>query len=105
MKNNSKKQGAPRAGSKGLDGSSVGQIRDILFGEQMVDYEARFSELEASLEKRFEELKSSLDESVAELKTLVEAEKSGINSRNVSREALADQLSAVAEAIRSSEGL
>jgi len=101
MKNNSKKQAAPRA-SKGLDGGSVGQIRDILFGEQMSDYEERFNELEASLEKRFEQLKSTLDESVSELKSLVEAKKSGINTRNVSREALADQLAAVADAIRGS---
>lgn len=87
-----------------MDGGSVGQIRDILFGEQMIDYEARFAELEAGLEKRFAELKASLDESVAELKSLVEAEKSGINTRNVSRETLADQLSAVADAIRDSKG-
>lgn len=105
MKNNSKKQGGARAGAKGLDGSSVGQIRDILFGEQMTDYEARFSELESSLERRFEALRKSLEESVSELKSLVEAEKSGINDRNISREALANQLAAVADAIRSGEGL
>ena len=104
MKSTNKKPAGSKSVGNSLDGNSVGQIRDILFGEQMSHYEARFAELEQSLEKRFGQLKGSLEESVAELKSLVESERNGVNTRNVSREMLAEQLSAIADAIRDGNG-
>lgn len=95
-----KKTNGNAAGQPG----SVGQIRDILFGQQMSDYEERFAELEKQVENRFTELQASLQESVDELKALVANEASGINERNVSRDQLADQLAAIADSIRDSKG-
>ncbi len=105
MKNTIKKKAtvARRRGAEAASvpaAGSVTQIRDILFGEQMTDYEGRFAELEANLEQKFSELKASLEASVSELRTLLDSEKQGINDRNVSREMLADQLTAIAGAIR-----
>lgn len=86
-----------------MDGSSVGKIRDIIFGEQMLQYEERFSDLESQLIDRVNQLKSQVDGSIDELKSLVEKEKAEANERNIARQQLAEMLEGMAKQIR--EGL
>ena len=93
------------SGKKSLpEGESVGKIRDILFGEQMADYEERFAALEASLRTEVAELKKGLTDemrqSVSELKALVQKEKEESNDRNVARRQLADRLQKVVDDLR-----
>ncbi len=42
------------------EGQDVNAIRDILFGQQMRDYERRFGQLEQSMAEQLEALRSSL---------------------------------------------
>ncbi|MCB1095886.1 MAG: hypothetical protein R3F19_21310 [Verrucomicrobiales bacterium] len=86
------------------EGESVSKIRDILFGEQMANYDDRFATLEAALRSEVEALKESLTTemrtSVADLKALVQKEKEESNDRNVARRQLADKLQKVVDDLR-----
>jgi Zn-dependent oligopeptidase len=50
---------APSVGNaSGPEGVSVDKIRDLLFGNQMQDYDRRFSNLEERFQQRFKEIES-----------------------------------------------
>ena len=48
---------------------SIGQIREIIFGEQMRLYEARFQDLETSLKERTESVLADLVERISSLES------------------------------------
>ena len=54
-------QSAPAAETGPESGASVDKIRDIIFGSQIKNYEARFTRLEESLARETFELKDSID--------------------------------------------
>ena len=93
-------------GNKGNvpEGQSVSTIRDILFGEQMADYEGRFAELEKQLVDKFDELKRDLTNHVEQLSDSIRREREGSDDRNPSRARLADLLEGVADQLRSKSG-
>lgn len=47
----------------------LGQIREIIFGRQMRDYEARFSRLQEDVARRTQDVRSTLEDNLAALKT------------------------------------
>ena len=85
-------------------GQSVDQIRDIIFGQQMADYDDRFAKLESDLRAEVAELKKNLTEelrqSVADLRELIQKEKAESNDRNVARRQLGDKLQKLADDLR-----
>ncbi len=89
---------------KAAEGQSVSTIRDILFGEQMEDYEGRFTELEKQLVDKFDELKRDLTSHVEQLSDSIRREREGSDDRNPSRARLADLLEGVADQLRSKAG-
>ena len=100
-KTNTGNRGGYGAGSNGRgDGASVSQLREIIFGEQMEDYDARFSRLEEKLKEDFAALKASLDSEVSDLKTLVKEQDATLADQSVERLKLADMLEGVAAKLR-----
>ncbi|MEM0896171.1 MAG: hypothetical protein AAGJ79_04730 [Verrucomicrobiota bacterium] len=85
-------------------GQSVDTIRDILFGEQMADYETRFAELEKQLVDKFEELKKDLTNHAEQLTSAIQREREDSEDRNPSRARLADLFDSVADQLRSKSG-
>ncbi|MEM9479936.1 MAG: hypothetical protein AAGA58_09820 [Verrucomicrobiota bacterium] len=85
-------------------GQSVDTIRDILFGEQMADYETRFAELEKQLVDKFEELKKDLTDHAEQLTGAIRREREDSDDRNPSRARLADLFDTVADQLRSKSG-
>ncbi len=67
---------APEAGAGNID-----KIRDILFGNQMRDYEQRFSRLEEALRKESAELRDSTRRHLEALETFVHKELASLQSR------------------------
>ena len=55
----------PSVGAPGADAVSVDKIRDILFGNQMQDYDRRFSEMEERFLQRFKDLESETARSLS----------------------------------------
>ena len=82
------------------DGASVSQLREIIFGEQMEDYEQRFAALEAKMREDFSTLKTSLDEKIKELKRIGREQKAELSDQSVERMKLADMLEGVAAKLR-----
>lgn len=82
------------------DGASVSQLREIIFGEQMEDYEARFLALETKLHDQFSSLKSSLDEKIKELKRIGREQKAELTDQSVERLKLAEMLEGMAAKLR-----
>ena len=60
---------------------NIDKIRDILFGNQMRDYEQRFSRLEEALRKESAELRDSTRRHLEALETFVHKELSALQSR------------------------
>jgi hypothetical protein len=58
--------------------ASVGQIREIIFGEQMRAYEARFDELEKKLQERAETVLSNLVERISDLEVSLRSDLKGL---------------------------
>ncbi len=105
--------GAAEASPSGHSGDaeglqSVDRIRDIIFGAQMRDYEARFKDLESRLLQKAEELRSHVDQGFAALsKKLADAVsaasqdlKSEQKSRADSEAEAARRLEAVRESLQ-----
>ena len=55
-------------------GGNVDQIRQILFGGQMRDYEKRFVEMEKHLTKSIEQLANSVEKRIVRLDTFAKRE-------------------------------
>jgi hypothetical protein len=65
------------------NGGNIDKIRDILFGNQMRDYEQRFSRLEEALRKESAELRDSTRRHLEALETFVHKELTAIHGRIV----------------------
>lgn len=92
------------------DGRTVDAIRDLIFGQQMRDYDSRFADLEKSLKDRLEALSQSVDGEVKQLESTLEAlrnefatrlndEVESLRDSHVSRASLADALRGLADQI------
>jgi DNA repair exonuclease SbcCD ATPase subunit len=75
--------GSQNLGAGSLDPSpgNIDKIRDILFGSNMRDYDARFSRLEEALMKEAAELRESSRRRFEALETYVRKEIDGLQSR------------------------
>ena len=78
----------------------VSQIRDLIFGQQMHDYEDRFARLEAKLTEEVNTLRVSVEQNLAELQNLMTTRASDIESASVPRSQIADSLEKLARTLR-----
>ncbi len=90
---------APAVSSNG-GGDNVDKIRELLFGEQMVGYEARFKALETKLISEVESLRQSVEDSLAELRSHLEKRSDEVEDASVARADLADSLEKLAAKLR-----
>lgn len=93
------------------DNQNVTQIRDILFGAQMEEYEARFEVLteqferrvaaaEKQLENRLEQFKARTDKAITELRESLASEAAERGETAVTRERLSRLLGGVADELK-----
>lgn len=79
------------------ESQSIDKIRDIIFGNQMLDYDKRFARLEEGLQKQLKELRSEnnsrLDSMEAFIKKEVDALSDRLRNEQSAREALTKKLS------------
>jgi phage host-nuclease inhibitor protein Gam len=66
---------------RGAAGGNVDKIRDILFGSQMRDYEARFARLEETLIKETQEIRESNRRRFDQLETYIKREFDTVQNR------------------------
>lgn len=85
-------------GANGSD--NVDKIRELLFGEQMVGYEARFSALESKLNAEIHALRQNVEDSLAELRAHLEKRADEVEDASVARARLADSLEKLAANLR-----
>jgi uncharacterized spore protein YtfJ len=88
------------AGGGGGAGSNVDKIRELIFGEQMVGYEARFTQLEAKLTSEVDSLRKTVDASLAELRSNLEKRANDVEKASVPRMELAEALEKLAAGLR-----
>jgi len=87
------------SGSNGA-GDNVDKIRELLFGEQMVGYEARFNALEAKLTSEIESMRQSVEDALADLRSHLEKRADEVEDASVARADLADSLEKLAAKLR-----
>ena len=68
----------PSVGAPGADAVSVDKIRDILFGNQMQDYDRRFSQIDERFQQKLRDLES---ETTRHLGTVETSLKKQLDSR------------------------
>ena len=93
---NAKSNGSP------VRADSVSQIRDIIFGEQMTDYEGRFNALEKKLVAEIESQRTAMDDAISSLQAMVEKRVDEVEDAGVKRERLANDLEKLAQKLRDS---
>lgn len=81
---------------------SVSQIRDIIFGEQMTDYEGRFNSLEKKLVAEIESQRTAMDDAISSLQAMVEKRVDAVEDAAVQRDRLATDLEKLAQKLRDS---
>ena len=82
------------------NGDNVDKIRELLFGEQMAGYEARFSALESKLISEIETMRQSVEDALAELRSHLEKRADEVEDASVARADLAESLEKLAAKIR-----
>ena len=90
--------GRARNGSAASD--NVDKIRELLFGQQMVDYEARFAALEAKLTAEAEALRKMVEDSLVELRAHSDKRSDEVEALSVPRRQIAEALEKMAEKLR-----
>lgn len=70
-----------QAASEADEASDVGKIRDIIFGEQMLDYDRRFKALEGAMERRFSESSADVEAQAKQMHDFVVAEISKLTEK------------------------
>lgn len=80
--------------------SNVDQIRHLIFGEQMADYEERFAALEKKLTAEVTTMKKSVEQSLSELRALMNERTDKVESASVPRQQIADSLEELAKTLR-----
>jgi len=78
-------------------GGNIGQIREIIFGQQIRDYEKRFKALEQRITKAAEELSKRLEERVAHMESSLDKQS------KLLRKDLGAQSASGAEALQATE--
>ena len=91
-------RGGAASGRNGAD--NVDKIRELLFGEQMAGYEARFSALEAKLSAEVETLRRNVEDHLAELRAHLEKRADEVESLSVPRAQIAESLEKLAATLR-----
>lgn len=66
--------GNPEAAPQATEAGSIDQIRDIIFGSQMKDYERRFQRLEERSQQRIEELHGEVGKRIDTIEAFVRKE-------------------------------
>jgi hypothetical protein len=66
---------------KASGAGNIGQIRDILFGAQMKDYDRRFTRLEERLNKEAEDLRTDVKKRMDNLETYIKSEIESLGDR------------------------
>ena len=74
-------QSPDRAGVAAQAGGNVDKIRDILFGSQMRDYEARFARLEETLVKETVEIRETSRRRFEQLESYIKREFETVQAR------------------------
>ena len=90
--------GASANGRNGVD--SVDKIRELIFGEQMTGYDARFAALEARLTAEVETLRRTVEDHLAELRAHMEKRTDEVEALSVPRKQIADSLEKLAATLR-----
>lgn len=88
----------PEPGGKAPDKADA--IRDLLFGEQMADYEKRFAELEQRIDGRFQHLEQEIRDQLDQLREELNARADRVEQSHVKRDRLASQLERLAAILR-----
>ena len=78
----------------------VSQIRDLIFGQQMTDYEDRFARLETKLTEEVNTLRVTVEQNLAELQNAMTTRTDDIESASVPRSQIADSLEKLARTLR-----
>ncbi|RBP36648.1 hypothetical protein DES53_11687 [Roseimicrobium gellanilyticum] len=89
---------APAA--SGNAGNNVDKIRELIFGEQMVGYDARFSQIESKLTAEVDSLRKMVESSLAELRSNFEKRANDVEKASVPRLELAAALERIAAGLR-----
>lgn len=63
------------------ESQSIDKIRDIIFGNQMQDYDKRFARLEEGLQKQFKELRSETNNRLDSLEAFIKKEVDALSDR------------------------
>lgn len=87
---------------KASGAGNIGQIRDILFGAQMKDYDRRFARLEERLGKEAEDLRTDVKKRMDNLETFIKSEIESLGDRlKTEQEGRAKADKALSEELRS----
>lgn len=78
----------------------VDKIRELIFGQQMVDYEARFKQLEARLLAEAAALRQAVENGLAELRAAMQKRSDEVQHASVDRNELAESLDKLASLLR-----
>lgn len=92
--------GGGKARTAAAASDNVDKIRELLFGQQMVDYEARFAALEAKLTAEAEALRKMVEDNLAELRAFAEKRSDEVEALSVPRRQIAEALEKMAEKLR-----
>jgi exonuclease VII large subunit len=65
----------------GTEEGHINKIRDILFGRQMADYEARFNQLEDRITSQIEALRQETDDGLKDMKGLLQKQNEMLTER------------------------
>ncbi|MBK1833121.1 hypothetical protein [Roseibacillus ishigakijimensis] len=78
----------------------VAQIRQLIFGEQMVGYEDRFSKLEQKLNDEIDQMRAAVDKSLSELREAMQKRSDEVEAASVPRSQIAESLEQLARTLR-----
>ena len=79
---------------------SVDQIRQLIFGEQMTGYEARFHALEERLSKEIDDLRQKVEQQLKDLNDAMVARTDDVEAKSVPRKEIAASLEQLANTLR-----
>ena len=96
----SKRSSAANQAEQVNGAGSVDQIRQLIFGEQMTGYEARFNELEERLSSEINELREKVEQKLSELNDAMVARTDDVEAKSVPRNQIAASLEKLANTLR-----
>lgn len=91
----------PESADPTVNGSQrVDQIRDLIFGEQMSGYEARFAALEQKFEAEIVDLRNQVEAQLEEVNQILTARVDDVEEKSVPRSQIATSLERLAKTLR-----